>query len=76
MGKNMQVWIVGSMSKRYKDGWAFMGVFTTKAAARCVARKGKQDKFVGPAVLDKALTEKEMDWPGAYWTRKEKKRVR
>jgi hypothetical protein len=72
----MKVWIVGKPSKVYETAWAFVGVYSSKAKAVRAAKRGRAAKFIGPAVVDLDLPEKAVEWPGSYYVKKGKKRVR
>jgi hypothetical protein len=61
----MNLWIVGQMDA---DGgpWHFQGVFSNENVARAVCGVGPRF-FMAPCVLDVALPEEAMDWPGLVY---------
>lgn len=59
----MELWIVGEWKD---DGpWEIAGVFDSKekAVAACL----NDCYFIGPVILNEALTAETVIWPGAYY---------
>jgi len=63
--KKRRVWIVGRVNSENIREWEFQGVFDDKDKA-IAACKGP-DWFVGPAVLNRVVSEESQPWPGAYY---------
>jgi hypothetical protein len=61
----MEFWIVGKVIDLKHNGWAFQGIYDDeqKAVANCRTEK----YFIGKAMLNNSLPDKDEVWPGAYY---------
>lgn len=64
--QNTTLWVCGKSVMYYGQfTWEFQGLFSSeeKAIAACL----NENHFIGPAVVDKVITDDTQIWPGAYY---------
>jgi len=62
-----KLWVCGKYKGENKIGvmWDLQGIFSTKELAIKACRNDLY--FIGPVILDEALPDETVDWPGSFY---------
>lgn len=60
---NIQMWVCGKYISEGK--WEFQGVFSSERLAISACRD--DNYFIGPAIVNAALDDETITWPGSYY---------
>ena len=66
----LTLWVVGKANKHDRHKWEFMGVFESRQDAETICTNDQF--FVGPAKLNEKTSDDVIDWPEAYYPKRNK----